>query len=73
MFSVTFRYSLISLLELAASQEGVQASVIASRHHLYGRYVANVLAERKRLGLVVSQKGRHGGYRLTRPVADIDL
>ena len=73
MFSATFRYALICLLDLAAADQGVQANVIASRHNLSGRYLAIVLAELKRLGVVVSQKGRQGGYRLTRPAAEINL
>lgn len=73
VFSVTFRYALISLLEIAAATEGLQAGVIASRHNLSGRYLSNVLSDLKRLGLVTSQKGRKGGYQLARPAHDINL
>lgn len=73
VFSVTFRYALISLLEIAAATEGLQAGVIASRHNLSGRYLSNVLSDLKRLGLVTSQKGRKGGYQLARPASEINL
>lgn len=72
MLSVTFRYALISLLEIAA-QDGLQASVIAERHQLSSRYLANVLSDLRRLGLVSSQKGRKGGYQLARSPETISL
>ncbi len=73
VFSVTFRYALISLLEIAAATEGLRAGVIASRHNLSGRYLSNVLSDLKRLGLVTSQKGRKDGYQLARPASQINL
>ena len=72
MLSVTFRYALISLLEIAAN-DGLQASVIAERHQLSSRYLANVLSDLRRLGLVISQKGRKGGYHLARSAETITL
>lgn len=73
VFSVTFRYALISLLEIARAGEGLRASTIAERHNLSVRYLANVLTDLKRLGLVTSQKGRHGGYVLGRAPEQINL
>lgn len=64
MFSTAFRYGLISLLELAGADELLQAGAIASRHQLSHHYLSVVLAELRRLGLVQSQKGKNGGYRL---------
>lgn len=64
MFSTTFRYGLITLLELAGSDELLQAGTIAARHNLSPHYLAVVLADLRRLGLVSSQKGKKGGYRL---------
>lgn len=72
MLSVTFRYTLISLLEIAAN-DGLQASVIAERHQLSGRYLAHILSDLRRLGLVSSQKGRKGGYQLARSAETITL
>jgi Rrf2 family protein len=64
VFSTTFRYGLISLLELADSGERLQAGTIASRHQLSPHYLAVVMADLRRLGLVQSHKGKNGGYRL---------
>jgi Rrf2 family protein len=73
VFSVTFRYALISLLEIAAAEVGLRASTIAERHNLSVRYLANVLTDLKRLGLVTSQKGPNGGYVLCKTPAAINL
>lgn len=73
MFSVTFRYALISLLDIAVADVGLRASTIAERHNLSVRYLANVLTDLRRLGLVTSQKGRNGGYVLCRAPSEINL
>lgn len=73
MFSATFRYALVSLLEIASSDDGVNAAELARRLHSSGTYLSNVLSELKRMGLIKSQKGRQGGYTLMRPAAEIDL
>lgn len=73
MFSTTFRYGLISLLELAAADELLQAGVIAERHQLSQHYLSVVLADLRRLGLVQSQKGKNGGYRLVCQPAELNL
>ena len=73
LFSATFRYALVSLLEIATSQEGITATELGRRLGLSVTYLSNVLSELKRMGLIKSQKGRHGGYTLMRPAQEIDL
>lgn len=73
MFSVTFRYALISLLDIAGTQEGINTTTIAQRHGIPATYLANVLRDLRRLGLVKSLKGRRGGYLLAKPAEEIDL
>lgn len=73
MFSTTFRYGLISLLELAGTDELLQAGTIAARHQLSQHYLSVVLAELRRLGLVQSQKGKNGGYRLVCRPSEVNL
>ncbi len=73
MFSTTFRYALISLLELAGGEETLQAGTIARRHGLSVHYLAVVLRDLRRQGLIDSQKGNRGGYRLLRPAEEINL
>lgn len=73
MFSATFRYALIGLLEIASAEQGVKVSEIAERHAISGRYLANVLSQLRRMGLITSQQGRHGGYHLAKAAAEINL
>jgi Rrf2 family protein len=73
VFSTTFRYALISLLELAGGEETLQAGIIARRHGLSVHYLAVVLRDLRRQGLIDSQKGNRGGYRLLRPAEEINL
>lgn len=73
MFSATFRYALISLLEIASAADGVNTATIADRHRLPATYLANVLRDLRRLGLIVSQKGQRGGYQLAVTPDRIDL
>jgi Rrf2 family protein len=73
VFSTTFRYSLISLLELADSEEFLQANRIARKFQLSQHYLSVVLRDLRRLGLVESQKGNRGGYRLLRSADGINL
>ena len=73
VFSTTFRYSLISLVELAREARIMQTRQIADRFELSPHYLPVVLRELRRLGLVESVKGNRGGYRLLRPAAEINL
>lgn len=73
VFSTTFRYGLICLLELAGSEELLQAGTIASRHQLSQHYLSVVLSDLRRLGLVQSHKGKKGGYRLMRSPREVNL
>lgn len=73
MFSTTFRYAVICLLELADAQETLQASRIARKFRLSPHYLSVVLRELRRLGLIESQKGNRGGYRLLLPAERINL
>jgi len=73
VFSSTFRYGLICLLELAGADALLQAGAIAQRHQLSQHYLSVVLADLRRLGLVRSQKGKSGGYRLIRQPSEVNL
>ena len=73
LFSTTFRYALISLVEMALEARTLQTRQIAARFELSPHYLSVVLRELRRLGLVESVKGNRGGYRLLRPAAEINL
>ncbi len=73
MFSATFRYAVISLLEIASSEDGINATELARRNSISVTYLANVLSDLRRMGLIRSRKGRRGGYQLTRSPDEINL
>jgi len=73
VFSTTFRYALIGLLELAQSQRYLQTSVIAQEFSLSPHFLSAVLRELRRLGFVESQRGNRGGFRLNCPPEQINL
>lgn len=51
----------------------LSAGRIATRMRIPHRFVAHVLGDLARAGLVVGSTGRRGGYRLARPATEIDL
>jgi len=71
-------YAMRALLVLAAVPEGtsVKGQTIAETQDMPAKFVENTLGDLKRSGLVQSQRGSSGGYRLGRPahlitVADV--
>ncbi len=66
-------YALRALLTLAGEPEGqpITADALASRQHLPLKFLENILVDLKRIGLVTSQRGAGGGYRLGRPAESI--
>jgi Rrf2 family iron-sulfur cluster assembly transcriptional regulator len=65
--------------ERAGSEDGsaqldpLSAARIATEMRIPQRFVAHVVADLGRAGLVVGSTGRRGGYRLSRPAAAINL
>ena len=68
-------YALRAALELAAVPEGtlVKADDIAHAHGIPIRFLLNILTELRHAGIVDSQRGSVGGYRLARPADTITL
>jgi len=68
-------YGLRCLLRLArqASEGSLTIPEIAAAENLSPAYVAKLLAVLRQAGLVESVRGRAGGYRLSRPAAQVRL
>jgi Rrf2 family protein len=65
-------YATRALLVLAASDgRPVRGEVLATSQGLPVKFVENTLLDLRRAGLVSSQRGRDGGYRLAKPAKDI--
>ncbi len=67
------RYAVMAMVDLAKhGQEGAMPlSAIAERQHLSIAYLEQIFLKLRRAGLVESERGRAGGYRLARTPADI--
>ena len=66
-------YAILTLVELSRSGSGASARDLAERHGLSKAFVANILKELCQVGVVESQRGVHGGYRLAKPPGEISV
>jgi Rrf2 family transcriptional regulator, cysteine metabolism repressor len=74
--SAKAEYACLALIALAQRQSGdrpVQIREIAHSHRLPQSTLAQVLLKLKAAGLVTSERGSEGGYRLARPPQEIKL
>lgn len=67
-------YAVRAALVLARDGTGqATAASLAAETAIPASYVPQVMGDLVRAGLVANRRGRHGGYRLARPPADISL
>jgi len=68
-------YAVRAALAITALDDGrpVSARRIAETMGIPTRFLAHVLSDLVRAGIVVGTTGRRGGYRLTEPARDVDL
>ncbi|MGL5837112.1 MAG: RrF2 family transcriptional regulator [Sphingorhabdus sp.] len=73
MLSQKTRYTIRALMHLADRyQQGlVPLQEIAEAQNIPAKFLTVILSEMSRAGLVVSQRGRDGGYELALPPVDI--
>jgi Rrf2 family protein len=73
MISQKAKYAFQALLALAAAPEGEQlvVSEIAERHNIPRKFLEQILLDLKNHGVLVSRRGKSGGYALLRSPADI--
>jgi Rrf2 family protein len=64
-------YGMRALLELARLGEPATGESLATAQGLPAKFLAAILNDLRRAGLVMSQRGMEGGYRLSRPPAQI--
>jgi Rrf2 family transcriptional regulator, cysteine metabolism repressor len=76
MISVTSksRYAVVAMAELARSGAGpVPIAQIAERREIPLQFLEQLFSTLRRGGLLISQRGVKGGYRLARPPEDISV
>lgn len=67
-------YAVRAMAELAAAPDGpVTADALAERQAIPPKFLENILADLRRGGLVRSQRGADGGYRLARPAGAVTV
>lgn len=71
-------YALRALTELAVAYEQdparlEKADALASRQEIPARFLEGILGQLRKAGIVFSQRGADGGYRLARAPQDISL
>lgn len=73
--SAKAEYAMRALLTLAAEPRdgALTAERLASAQSLPVKFLENILVELRRGGLVRSQRGPEGGYRLARPATEITV
>lgn len=73
MISTKGRYALRVMLDLAEHQEAGYLSLkeVADRQQISAKYLETIVAMLLRAGLVRSQRGKEGGYCLSRPAGEI--
>ena len=69
------RYAVMAMADLAkySKQCSVPLSAVAERQQISFAYLEQLFLKLRRAGLVESERGRSGGYRLTRPPCGITV
>lgn len=75
VISTKGRYALRIMLDLAQNgADGfVSLKTVSQRQEVSLKYLEAIAAVLNRAGLVTSQRGKEGGYRLSRPAAEITV
>lgn len=74
-FSTRVRYGSRAMVDLALHRGNgpVSLQVLATEQDIPERYLAKIIQDLRRSGLIRSVRGAHGGYALNRPPADVTL
>ncbi|SDU80571.1 Rrf2 family protein [Microlunatus sagamiharensis] len=66
-------YALRAMSELAAAEAPRTVDQLSAAQHIPNKYLESILGELRRGGLLRSQRGPEGGYRLARPADAISI
>lgn len=69
------RYGLRALIDLAVhcEREAVPISSVAARQGISESYLEQLFGKMRKAGLIVSERGAQGGYRLAKPAEEISV
>ncbi len=73
MISTKGRYALLVMIDLAQHENlgNISLKAISERQGVSMKYLEMIVSLLREGGLVVSSRGKEGGYRLSRPATDI--
>lgn len=66
-------YAMRALLELAQRTQPATAEDLATAQKLPSKFLAAILNDLRRAGIITSRRGLEGGYRLSRPADQISV
>lgn len=68
-------YALRALIEMAARTDGpaISAEELGKLQDIPRNFLQAILADLRRAGVVLSQRGQSGGWRLARPAAEVSV
>jgi len=68
-------YALRALIEMAGGNDGrpVSAEELGRRQEIPHGFLQAILADLRKAGVVVSQRGQSGGWRLARPASEVSV
>lgn len=68
-------YALRALIELASRADGgpVSAEELGRAQEIPHNFLQAILADLRRAGIVISQRGQSGGWRMARPADDVSV
>ena len=66
-------YAVRALCTLADSEKALTSESLALSQGLPAKFLESILNDMRRAGLLTSQRGPEGGYRLARPAAEISV
>lgn len=66
-------YGMRALLTLVARGEPTTGEALAEEQGLPSKFLGAILTDLRRAGLLASQRGSEGGYRLARPASEITV
>lgn len=75
MISTKGRYALRLMVDISLNQSAGSVALrdVAERQELSQKYLESISVLLSRAGLLISQRGKQGGYRLSRPASEINI
>ena len=73
MISTKGRYALRAMVDLASHDGWVSLGDVSKRQNISRKYLEQVISLMHKAGYVESQRGKSGGYRLTRAASEYSL